>query len=430
MTAPVRHLLRYCRKHKVLVTIVVVLFMAGLLRYLWKMGDFEVYFAAGTRFLLGARIHPTEVNAFTYPTAAALLFTPLALLGHAVAKCLFYTISFVMLLVGIGITNRCVLGPSGETGRVRMLVCFVAVLFSLRYFLAAFANQQTDLIIFGLVNVGIYLYQVNSNKTFIAWSFPVILKANPLFMILWPIYEGRWRVASGILILVAVMIFLPDLLRYLIEPGDLSAQLILPASVMAREGGIGQKIFVLIPIADVPFTYFREYVSLTFSSTGHSWWEDSGNPLGQSLTRILLFLVPVKLNGNVVFLLLCVVFSVALLVLVRQASGYGNLFIIGILFYSAFVLIGPHSSKPHFIVIYGLLLYCFQHLAKNFKIARLLFLCVIGTLLGFTSSGFLGEYANQTALYGHIGLATLALWVYTYVLVLNERDCRKDKPLK
>ena len=97
-------------------TIVVVLFMAGLLRNLWKMGDFEVYFAAGTRFLLGARIHPTEVNAFTYPTAAALLFAPLALLGHAVAKCLFYTISFVMLLVGIGITNRCVLGPSGETG--------------------------------------------------------------------------------------------------------------------------------------------------------------------------------------------------------------------------------------------------------------------------------------------------------------------------
>ena len=173
-------------------TIVVVLFMAGLLRYLWKMGDFEVYFAAGTRFLLGARIHPTEVNAFTYPTAAALLFAPLALLGHAVAKCLFYTISFGMLLVGIGITNRCVLGPSGETGRVRMLVCSAAVLFSLRYFLAALANQHTDPIIFGWVNVGINLYQANSNKTFIAWSFPLILKANPLFTIL-EIGSASWR---------------------------------------------------------------------------------------------------------------------------------------------------------------------------------------------------------------------------------------------
>ena len=166
-----------------------------------------------------------------------------------------------------------------------------------------------------------------------------------------------------------------------------------------------------------PLAYLQEYVSINFTNTGLSWWEL--NLKNQSLSRIVLHLTPIELNANYVFLSLCIVFSIALLFLVTKGIKPENVFTTGVLFYAAFVLIGPQSSKPHFIVIYGLLLYCFQYLSQHFSITRLCFLGAIGILLGFTSSGFLDEYADQLETNGLIGLTTFVLWVYTYVLVLN-----------
>lgn len=420
MTRFNRRLFDYCHEHKILVASAALVFVVGLIRQLWKIGDFEVYFAASSRFLHGASIHVVETNPFTYPTATALLFVPLTQFGHTLAKGAFFTISFVLLLIGISLTNRGILDSTSQPARTRRIVFFAAFLFSLRYILAAFDNQQTDLIIFGLISIGIYLYQSKNNAAAIAWSVPIILKANPMFMILLPIFQRRWKVALSMVALVVVFASLPDLLKYLIETDVTVSNLMLPANVIPRSGIIEQKVFGLFPIAETPLAYLREYVSLNFADVGRSWWENVSNPKNQSLTRIILYFAPLELNGNYVFVSLCIIFSGALLFLSVKSASPKNIFITGVLFYAAFVLIGPHSSKPHFVMIYGLLLYCFQHLSQHFSSIRLCFLSAIGIMLGFTSSGFLAKYADQLAIAGHIGLTAFVLWAYTYVLVLND----------
>ena len=407
----------YCHQHKILTAATVLAFLVGLMRFLWKMGDFEVYFAAGRRFLLGASIHVVEPNPFTYPTGAALFFVPLTPVGHTIAKSAFFSISFALLLIGISLTNHSVFDSVTQSARTRSIVIFAALLFSLRYILAAFDNQQTDLIIFGLISVGLYLYQSRSNGVVIAWSIPIVLKANPLFMILFPLFQRRWNVVISLVVLGVALVLLPDISKYLVKTEVDTAELILPAHVIPRHGSIEEKVFAIFPIAKTPLVYLQEYVSINFTNTGLSWWEL--NLKNQSLSRIVLHLVPLKLNANYVFLSLCIAFSIALLFLTTRGIKPENLFITGVLFYSAFILIGPQSSKPHFIVIYGLLLYCFQHLSQHFSIPRLCFLCAIGITLGFTSSGFLDEYADQLETNGLIGLTTFVLWIYTYMLVLN-----------
>ncbi|MDJ0955691.1 MAG: glycosyltransferase family 87 protein, partial [Arenicellales bacterium] len=404
MKTPIRRALKYCHRHKTLTAVVTLAFLAGLIRFLWKIGDFEVYFAAGRRFLLGASIHVVEPNPFTYPTGTALFFVPLTSFGHTVAKSAFFSISFALLLIGIALTNRSVLGPTNQPTRHRSIVFLTALLFSLRYILAAFDNQQTDLIIFGLISVGLYFYQSRSNGAVIAWSIPIVLKANPLFMILLPLFQRRWIVVISLLLLVTVLVLLPDISKYLVKTEAGTTELILPAHVIPRNGEIEQKVFAISPIAKTLLAYLQEYISLNFTNSGPAWWEQ--NFKNQSLSRIALYQIPLELNANYVFLTLCVVFSIALLFLITRGIKPENVFITGVLFYAAFILIGPQSSKPHFIVIYGLLLYCFQHLSQHFSITRLCFLGAIGVTLGFTSSGFVDEYADQLETNGLIGLTT------------------------
>ena len=295
---------------------------------------------------------------------------------------------------------------------------FAALLFSLRYILAAFDNQQTDLIIFGLISIGLYFYQSQSNGVVIAWSIPIILKANPLFMILLPLFQRRWVVVISLVVLVATLVLLPDISKYLVKTEADTTELILPAHVFPRDGSIERKVFAIFPIAKTHLAYLEEYLSLNFASSELSWWEV--NLKNQSLSRIVLYLIPLELNANYVFLALCITFSIALLLLTTRGIKPENVFITGMLFYAAFVLIGPQTSKPHFIVVYSLLLYSFQHLFKRFSITRFCFLGAIGIVLGFTSSGFLGGYADKLETNGLIGLTVFVLWIYTYVLVLAE----------
>lgn len=420
----IQRLLTYCRQHKILTATTILVFFIGLFRFLWKIGDFEVYFAAGYRFLLGASIHVVEPNPFTYPTGAALFFVPLTSVGHAIAKGVFFSTSFVLLLVGISLTNRSVLDSNNQAMRTRRIVFFAAFLFSLRYILAAFDNQQTDLIIFGLISIGIYLYQSRNNGAAFTWSIPIILKANPMFMVLLPLFQRRWNVVISLVVLVVVLVLLPDILKYLVEAEVVTTELILPAHVIPRNGVIEQKVFAIFPVAKTAIAYLQEYLSINFTNAGPSWWES--NLKNQSLTRILLYLAPLELNSNYVFVALCVAFSTALLFLTTKRIGHENVFITGVLFYAAFILIGPQSSKPHFVAMYGLFLYCFQHLSQHFSISRLSFLCAVGISMGFSSSGLLGEYADQLETNGLVGLTAFALWIYTYVLVFNESS-REEK---
>jgi hypothetical protein len=411
----------YTRNHKILVTCTSLFFLFSLVRFLRKIGDFEVYYAAAWRFLHGFSVHVPEPNMFTYPTSAALLAAPLTIFGYAGAKVIYFLLGFLFLLIGIRLTNTLLLGTGDTDPRTRRIVFIAAMICTSRYFLAVLDNQQTDLLIFGLVTLGVYLYQQHRHGAALSWAIPVLLKANPMFMILLPLFQGRVRVVMAMLIIIVVGLALPDLVRPAFEPGA-QTTLTVPAHVMPRDGAIGEKVFLLTPAAGTRTAYLGEYLSITLANVGPSWWEDVSNPKNQSLTRILLYYSPIGMDARLLFLLLCAAFSASLFWLLRGCTGGEHLAITGLLCYSAFVLIGPVSSKPHFVMLYGLFVYAWHDLARRFSWSRLLFITAAGIVLGFSSSGLLSGYADRLATLGHIGLASFALWIYVYSAALKRHS--------
>lgn len=405
----------YVRQHKLLTGLIGVFFLFLLVRFLVGQGDFNVFYAAAVRFLEGAEIHRlSEVNHFSYPTVAALFFVPGTLFGHAAAKIFFLIASFSLMLLGVRLINESVLGRSSS----RALIFSLALLFSFRFFLDVYGNEQTDFLVFGLVIAGAYFFQRHSLYSALCWAAAAALKANPLFLILVPIFYRQWKIAAYFLALVLALFLLPDALKYGVETTAEPYTLELPERVIARgEAGAAEMTgFKIIPVETTAFSYLKSFVNITFSGSGESWWSYRNGPLNQSLTRIATTYLGLEVSSYWTLLALCSIFGLALMYLSFRGA---SVFMVIMLCYSSFVLIGPMASKPHFIAVYPLLAYCWKYALVNRARGKIVFMAGLSILLGLTTSGIIGERADLLAHYGHIGLLTLILWIYTYYLLLR-----------
>ena len=406
---------RFFDRAGLLKVVVALFFTVILFRYLTKAADFNVYFLAAERFLHGASIHLVEANIFTYFTAAALFFVPLVPLGYGAAKIVFCLLSFAGFIIGVRIVNSHLLTNEIHT----KWVVIISFAFSMRFFLAVFDNQQTDFLVFCLLLLGLHYYTSNKYRAALLWSAGAIVKTNPLFIILLPIFQRRFTCAAIMLACTAVLVMTPDLLRVgiierVIDTPEITS-IELPRVLIDRKDRYPMASYSLSALPTTQFAYLNEYLSITFGDGGPNWWENSSNYFNQSLTRIAMYYLPKKIPGVAVFLTLCGVFALALLYLVRRNQT--DVFVLGVMFYAAFVLIGPMSSKSHFIAMYGLLVFAWQNLFAFFNWPKLSILMVVSVILGLTSRGVTSSYAELLALGGHIGIAALLLWVYVYVLL-------------
>lgn len=399
-----------------LLRVLTALFFAVILfRFSTKAADFNVYFLAAERFLHGASIHIAEANLFSYFTAAALFFVPLAPLGYGAAKIVFCILSFAGFIIGVRIINSHISTKENHA----MWAFIISFAFAMRFFLAVFDNQQTDFLVFCLLLLGLHYYTRNNYRAALLWSAGAILKTNPLFIVLLPIFQRRFMCAAVMLVSTAALVMTPDLLRIGITRATVETPEItsieLPRVLIDRKDRYPMISYPLTALPQTRFAYLKEYLSITFGGGGPNWWEDTSNYLNQSLTRIAMYYLPERIPSVAVFLTLCGAFSLALLNLVRRNRR--DIFVLGLMFYAAFVLIGPMSSKPHFIVMYGLLLFAWQNLFAFFNWSKLLLLAVVSVTLGLTSRGVMSFYSDIFALAGHIGIAALVLWIYVYALL-------------
>ena len=369
-----------------------------------KAGDFTVYYAAGTRFLAGMSVHVLESSIFTYPTFAAMLMGLLSLPGYGLAKLVFFLLSFLGLVAGVRIINHYVL-PDGRHGKI---VFWLSLLICMRYIWSIFEYQQTDLLIFGLVLVGLHCYQQNRTVSGGFWAVAALLKANPLFLLVLPVLQQRWRVAALLVGLVAAGIIAPDVLKP--APAENTpASVTLPTVIVEKAGRENHREYRLEPLQD---SYLEEYIGITFDNPS-PWWQHTGNPMNQSLSIIPARLLPgLGFNSTLVFLGWCMLFSLLLAWQVRKGR---SVFELGILCYTAFVLIGPMASKYHFIAFYGIWVMTLSR-AWPALVSRSLvtwvFIVAVTILFGFTSKGIWGDFAVDLQHFGNIGLSGLALWLY------------------
>ena len=402
-------------------------FVAALFIFdLRKAGDFYVFYLGAVRYGLGAQVHLQESNAFTYPTFLAMLLSPLRYVGFDIGKILFFMISVFGMFCGIRLTNHHILSDAPHTH----WIFWIGFITSIKYFLAVFQNQQSDLIVFFLVVVGVHYYSIGERgekRSSIFLGLSVLVKTNPLFLILLPLFQKKYLVGVLMALVCITGITLSDLLR----PNSQSSQdsfVEIPRSSSLLQNSNTQEKFATLPTESLLLAHLNDYLELTLKGK-NKWWHDDENELNQSLTRILSSYLPDNwINPTWVFLFWCSAFALALLLLANKRDP--DYFVLGLLFYSAFILIGPMSSKAHFIAMYGLLIYLWKDAlchsgktaiskAKIFKIAQAV---LISLIFGFTSKGLVGNFGDQLAQYGHIGLSSLYLWGYVYL-----QECFRDR---
>jgi hypothetical protein len=155
-------------------------------------------------------------------------------------------------------------------------------------------------------------------------------------------------------------------------------------------------------------------MTLSASPDGVRWWQDRDSKGNQSLYRIVASHLGKAIPSNLVLLSLCAFFGLLLLGATRRQGD--SIFVLGLLFYTAFVLIGPQSSKPHFIAFFGLLLFCWQDALLNRSWLKGICLALLSGLLGVKAAAGLlsaGPLARDI-----VGLAGFALWLYSYMLLM------------
>ena len=392
--------------------LLVVAIGALFYRFMIHDGDFDVYWASTFRFIHGLKIHVYEQNVFTYPTFASFLLLPLYPLGYSAGKIIFFILNVVLLISAIAVCQRRIVGNSS----VKTAALVVALFFSFRSILDVFNNQQTDIIIFALVSFGIALFARFPMIGASVMALAAGLKANPLFMILLPVFKRRWSAVAVFLVLTVGFVLVPDLSKYAFTDSWTDSEFIVPGSVMPKRGEIPQGQFTAEARDPGLWSYLKEHYHMTLSASPDEvrWWQDRGSAGNQSLYRILATHFGKAVPSNFVLFGLCALFGLLLMLATRTRGD--SVFVLGVLFYTAFVLIGPQSSKAHFIAFFGLLLYSWHDALEKNSWVKSAILLVLSVFLGVKAAA----YALPSGWVSRdiVGLAAVGLWLYSYCLLL------------
>ena len=413
---------------KLLLGLLLVLLLAGMIPFLRKKtSELPVYLQGSERMLAGQEIYrPSEPKPFTYPP-----FFALALLPAVLQRPLWYLINVALLLWILGVMQNLLLGwrreslgrglgsrsppRSNSPSRPLWLLWLLVALLSARHLSAVFENQSHDLLILGLLVLGLRFLQGRSESgAGLAVGIAAACKATPLLFAPMFLWQRRPRALLAMLLAVLVATLLPDVLTPR-EDGRLWVQAWAQTFLAGLQPGGAAE-----------------------SKGAWSAWNYLNQSLGGTLYRLF---TNVDGRGDPH------VFNVALLQLPRSALkflGLGlDLFLLLLMFVvtrrtkeersqpgfvplprqlgefalvaCAMVLLSPMSSKSHFCVLLLPAVFCVGSLWYRrwdpVVLALLALAVVSGTL---TTKGLLGaRLGNQVLARGSVTLAALSLFFAT-----------------
>jgi hypothetical protein len=172
-----------------------------------------VYLAAARRLTAGESIFH---DGYLYPPVSAWLALPFSKLPHVPSRLAWYTVNVVALLVVL--TGSWHLSGGGRlqgqppVARREHLILGLGLLTSIYYVLDALSNQQTDLVLAGLL-VGGCLLLVHSRALLAAVLFGIAagIKCTPLLWSPYLAWRRRWAAAGTVLAVAIGINLLPDL---------------------------------------------------------------------------------------------------------------------------------------------------------------------------------------------------------------------------
>ncbi len=420
----------------ILLGLLAALILAGLIPFLRKKtSELPVYIQGSERMLAGQEIYrQEEPKPFTYPPFFGLPLVPLAVLPKAVQRPLWYFLN-VGLLLWILAELQTLLSlwrrnASGGTKASRwppwslwLLIALVAG----RHVSAVFENQSHDLLILGLLVLGLRFCRKGSESgAGLSLGVAAACKATPLLFAPMFFWQRRFRALFAMLLAVLIATFLPDVLTPR-EDGRFWVQAWASTFLAGLQPGGAAE-----------------------SRGAWSAWNYLNQSLGGTLYRLF---TNVDGTGDPH------VFNVALLQLPRSVLkflGLGlDLFLLGLMYFvtrrspeeradpgsiplprqlgefgllaCGMVLLSPMSSKSHFCVLLLPAAFCVGSLWFRRWDPVVLILSVLAILSGtLTTKGLLGgKLGNQVLARGSVTFATLFLFFATaHVLHRWKQDSR------
>lgn len=265
-------------KRNIVFLFLVILFISLFFRYAHRAPkrnycDFRVYYATAQRFLDKEDIYsrPDEgITPFKYSPTFALITSPLAFMPQKQASLLFFSLSFMLLILICIISKKMIVASNLQFGE-SFIFYFFPILFSSRFIFSVLDSGQITIMIFALLVFGMYLLQKKKDIAASAlFALAVMFKYTAIIFLPYFIFRKRIKAATFMVMFLIFYCFVPALyagftlnLQYLKSwlPSIIKTSLDTGSWYDSKNQSIYSFILRLFG-ADSPFKHF---VNLTFN---------------------------------------------------------------------------------------------------------------------------------------------------------------------
>jgi len=175
----------------------------------FHLRDFDVHREVGRRFFSGEYLYGGGL-CYPYMPAAAMYFSPLALIDRNTGLALRYAVAVICLLITFALLFRMARAQFPALDRASLTVGTLTVLLALQFVLQDLDDGGPHLILLAMLTVGIYAASRERNVLAGLWfGLSIALKITPALFVLFFIWKRRWRLAGYTVLATIIWIMLP-----------------------------------------------------------------------------------------------------------------------------------------------------------------------------------------------------------------------------
>ena len=175
----------------------------------FHMRDFDVHREVGRRFLSGEYLYGGGL-CYPYMPAAAMYFSPLALIDRNTGLALRYAVAVICLCVVLALLFRMARPQFNGLETGNLTVSVLTVLLAFQFVLQDLDDGGPHLILLLMLTAGMYAAWRERDVAAGLWfGLTIALKITPALFVLFFLWKRRWRLAACTVLAACVWITLP-----------------------------------------------------------------------------------------------------------------------------------------------------------------------------------------------------------------------------
>jgi len=393
------------KRRFVIIGILVIMFISLFFRYANRAPkrhycDFRVYYNTAQRFLAKENIYsrPDEsITPFKYSPVFALIASPLAAFSQKQASLIFFSISFLLLIVTCVLSKKMIVERNLSPAQ-NFIIYFFPVFFSSRFIFAVLDSGQVTIMIFALVIMGLYLAQKKKDILAAAViALSVMFKYTSIIFLPYFLIRRKIKLSIFMILFMLFYCFIPT-------------------------------AYVGIKTNSQYLKNWVPFITETSLDKG-SWYDEKNQSLHSFILRVFSADSPFNPIAQLTFIQALIVSAaigtlIYLLIMVKKKSKKTEVIDYGLLFL-CMALFNPNAWLVNFaFFIFAYMVIIYYLLSINFKNKPVL----IFTILSFISS----SWAAESVVGDHLqkffeSLSTVTIAALTLIGILLYLKFKKER---